>query len=213
LKKSKTNSFLINAFNNYKQNMKDMYNIYMGDPHYKDFINVLNTSLREKRKDPNSKYRFLQAKSKDDIKKANFDMSVVFDEKERKKISQKFVDTLSSQKFIDEVKSEYKDFKANNIDKVYENVSKFYKDQEKEVADDKQAKEQGEKFMKSINNFIGKHRDEYKQEGILTVDGKVSNNPIEYIAKEEKMLKEKYKEENYSLEDVDKLMKLDQILM
>jgi hypothetical protein len=185
-----------------------MYSIYMNDPHYKDFINVLSTSLKKKKNDPKSNYRFLQKRKPTD----NLDLSVVFDEKERKKISQNFVDTLSSKKFVDEVKSEYQEYKKNNIGKLYDDVSKFYVQEKKDFEKEKQAQEISERFVKSIDNFIHKHRDEYMQEGIITIDGKIEKNPHDYIIKEEKMLKEKFKEDNYTLEDIDKLMKLDKIL-
>lgn len=208
IKKHKTNSFLLNAFNSYKSNLKTMYNIYMNDPHYKDFINVLNTSLKRKRNDPKSNYRFLQNKKPTDI----IDFNVVFDEKERKKLSQNFVNTISSKNFTDELRSEYNEYKKQNLGKLNDEVSKFYIQEQKDFEKEKEARETSERLVKSVNNFVQKHRDEYKQEGILTIEGKIEKNPHDYIIKEGKMLKEKFKEDNYTLEDIDKLMKLDKIL-
>jgi hypothetical protein len=203
-----------------------MYNIYMNNPDYKKFISVLNSSIRSKKNDKNSNYhRFIQQNkpngdktnnnpthSPNPIKNMNINFSSLFDEKERNKISKDFFSTISSDKFVNEVKSEYAEYKNSNMQKVYGDVDNFYNKQDQLSEKDKKAKEISTRFIKSVNNFITKHKDEYKQDGLLTIDGNlITSHPDVYIAQERKLIKEKYREENYSVEDIDKLMKLDQL--
>lgn len=181
----------------------------MNNPHYKKFINILNDSIRSKKKDPTSKYhRFIQ---QDEKKEENINFSTIFDEKERKRISQNFFDTISSDKFVNEVKTQYDQYNKSDAQKIYKQVSDFYIHEDELAQKDKKSQELSSRFIDSVHKFIDNHKEEYKQEGIVTVEGSISNNPGEYINKETNTLKEHY-EENYSIEDIDKIMKLDKII-
>jgi hypothetical protein len=208
-KNPNTNSFILKAFDNYKTNLNSLYNTYMNNPDYKSFINVLNTSIKKKKNDPQSNYRFIQNLDKNPT---HIDLNSIFDEKGRNKIKQNFVNTLSSEPFVKEVKAEYKQYKNSNQEKIYGDINKFYTKEEDKYKNDEESKKISSKFLKSVNSFIDHHKSEYNQDGIITVDGHISTHPGDYIKKEEELLKKNYKEDNYSIEDIDKLMKFDKLI-
>jgi hypothetical protein len=135
----------------------------------------------------------------------------LFDEKERNNIKNKFIKTISSDSFTNEIKSEYEEYKNSNIQKIEEEVSNFYRSQK--APNDEKSQELSIKLMGSVKNYVSKHVNEYLQDGILTAEGDINSNPGEYINKEKKLLKQNFssKEDNLPIEEIDKLMKLDQI--
>ena len=182
-----------------------MYSVYMKDSHYKNFINVLNDSLLKKK----NNFRFLSGKN------PQLDLNSIFDDVGREKIKRNFVDNLSSKEFADEVKKEYAEYKHRQepeLRKIDQKVQDFYNEREREIMNDEKAKKVTHKFLDTIHNFSEKHKDEYKYPGILTLDGGIETNPIKYIKKEEELVKEKYKSETYTIEDIDQLMKIDNLL-
>lgn len=177
----------------------------MNDSKYKNFINILNNSLINKK----NNFRFLSGK------RPQIDLNSVFDESGREKIKNNFVESLSSKEFAEEVKKEYQEYKHTQepeIKKIEQNVEKFYQDNEKEILNDQKAKEVTNKFIDSVHKFADRHKEEYNYPGILTLEGGVELNPIKYIKKEEELIKEKYRVEKYTLDDIDKLMKIESLL-
>ena len=208
----KTNIFIKNAFSNYKKNLKEMYDTYVNNPDYTQFINVLNKSAIERQKNGNANNEKNMPKFLQKDKNSEIDFSSLLDDKKRHKMTENFVNTLSSDSFIKEVKNEYNEYKNTNLKEVYGKVSEFYNKENKESLNDEHNKKVGSRFMNSVNNYIKNHMEEYRQDGILTLNGSIDQNPGKYIESEEKLLKANYHEEKYTLGDIDKIMKLDQIL-
>ena len=116
-----------------------------------------------------------------------------------------------SDKLVNEVKKEYKDFKQSNAEKIYKDVSIFYSEGEAKYQQDPKTKEISTKFMTTVDKYVYNHRNEYGQSGLLTYDGKIDTNVHNYIQTERKLLKDKYRSTTLSVADMDKLMKLSSI--
>ncbi len=103
------NQFMLNAFKNYKENLKDMYNIYMNSPDYKQFINVFNKSASKRRETEKEKdnSRFLQDNNKSNTEtKQKNEFSNMFNKDTISNLKNNFVNTLSSDKFANNIKSQ-----------------------------------------------------------------------------------------------------------
>jgi hypothetical protein len=201
----KTSNPLIKSYNFYKENLKDLYQIYMKDPHYKSFINILTKSLQKKK----NNFRFLSTN------KIPLDLNSIFDESEREKIKKNFENTISSKDFAEEMQKEYKEYKhlqEPQVKKLNQEVDNFYLESGKELDNDPKVKDVTTRFVHSVQNYITNHKKEYNSPGIITLNGEIETNPADYISKEEKFLKENYKEESYTLDDIDKLMQIEKVL-
>ena len=61
--------------------------------------------------------------------------------------------------------------------------------------------------------FVDKHKDEYKTNGIMTVQGSIRNEKLgDYVSEESNLVKNGFSEKTYKIKDIDKIMHLDKLL-
>lgn len=207
----KANSFLLNSFKMYKNNLMKLYDIYNDNQDYKGFITAMDKTLREKAKSKDVKksknFRFEQ--SDPQIGSVSYDS--FFNPEKRNEISNKFVNSLSSEKLRTEIKTQYKNFQESDIKDIYSREQAFFKGETQLAQKDTKAVEISTKLYGSITGFADKYKNE-KPSGLLTVDGQIANDPVSYIRTEEDRLKKNFKDgSSYGLDEIKKLMKLDDI--
>jgi hypothetical protein len=204
----KANSFLMNSFKMYKNNLMKLYDIYNDNEDYKGFITAMDKTLREKAKSKDGKnsknFRFEQS----DPQSGSVSYDSFFNPEKRKEMSDKFVNSISSEKLRNEIKTQSKVFQESDVKGIYSREQAFFKGENQLAQKDTKAVELSTKLYGSITSFADKYKNE-KPTGLVTVDGQIANDPVSYIKSEENRLKNNYKDgSSYGLDDIKKLMKL-----
>lgn len=204
------NQFLIQAFDNYKNEISKTYNKLTKDKDYQEFISLIQTKLKKRQNLRRENPRLMQVENKIDNKdETKRDFSYLLDIQRRNEISQQFLNTISDNSLIKEMKKQYNDYNKNNYEQIYKNVDGFYYKNLNDHFNDPAINEAATNLQKSIHTYIEKNLHKYKQTGILTPKGTIENNPGKYISTQEKLVKNSFaNEKTLTLNDLEKIMQL-----
>lgn len=205
------NKYIIQAFANYKNEISKTYNTLTKDKDYQEFITLIQTKLKKRQNLRKESPRLLQIENKNENNKDDTkrDFSYLLDIQRRNEISQQFLNTISDNSLIKEMKNQYNNYNKNNYEQIYKNIDGFYYKNLNDHFNDQNINEAATNLQKSIQTYIENNIHKYKQTGIITPKGTIENNPGKYINTQEKLVKDSFaNEKQLTLNDLEKIMQL-----
>lgn len=203
----KANELKLSSYNMYKRNMVEFYKIYDSDEDYKRFINAMEKTLKAKAQNSTkTNFRFSQENTR--TKNSEYDFNSFFNEQSRNAMTTNLEKTLSSDSLQNGLKSQIKIFQDPDFKGIYKKETDFFTNEDNYAKNDKRAVDLATQLYGSLTSMGEKYKDQVSN-GILTVDGQITNEPAKYIKEEEEKFKENFKNaRSYNYDDIKNIMHL-----
>jgi hypothetical protein len=181
----------------FRQTYLENYKKYTEDNNYNDFVkNVSHLGGA-------SDYKFKQ----------NNDYSALVTPSQRNSLSKSFIDKLSDKSLYSQIQQQKGYMESHGVPSLLKDFEEYEGKEDKLSLSSEKAGETGKRFYKALKTFASDNRKDYLVNGIITPDGHVETDNISnYVRERSKLAHEAFKDSKMSVEGLDKLMHLDNIL-